>query len=245
MSMRVESAGDATSPEARTEVTAPAPEVASGRRPAAPGPVTAADAVRQLAVAGNRYGTRSARPSMPGPKRAEPRRLWWTAAAVVVIGAVTGVAVAEAPAHPGSSTKANSATSAPSRRSAPTSHTSTGGGPSSTGAKNIPGALVGPSGLDPVTSSTSAATYRVAGAPYTVVVSTTTGACWIEATDTTTGRVLWEGTLSPGASQSIPANDGIVLRLGNSLAASVTEGGQSVRLPPGAGDVFELTFEVL
>lgn len=225
-----------------TDPPTDAPAVTPG---ATPQRVTAAAAVRQLAATGNRYGARPARPSMPGAQRPERRGLLLTVAAVVLVGVVTGVAVAEAPSHPPSARSATTSTSGAHRSSG------AGGGQggkttsSRTGSSSPGSASPGANGLDPVTSSSSSATYRVSGAPYTVVVATTTGPCWVEATDTTTGRVLWEGTLAPGNSRSIPATAGLLLRLGNSLAASITEGGRSVHLPPGAGDVFDLTFEVL
>lgn len=205
---------------------------------------TAADAVRQLIATRHRYGTGPSRVSTPSSTRPDRRPVLATVAAAVVIGAVTAVAVVEAPSH--SSSSHHSATTAtstvarhtvlgPARASSKSAPSKTATAPSHTGA---------PSGLDPVTASSASATYQVPSAPYTVVVSDSSGPCWMEATDSANGQVLWQGTLQPGTSQSIPAGGGLVLRLGNSPAVTLTEGGQAVRLPAGAADVIDLTFVV-
>jgi hypothetical protein len=227
-----------------TRSAAPAVSVRVDAPPSA-GATSAADAVRQLAAARSRFGPASTRPSTLSPGRGGRRRWLATAAAAVVIGAVTAVAVAEAPSRSPSSPARSSAaasTSGTPRRAGPAGARSGASSPASR-PKTAP-ARAAPPTLDPVTASSTEATYQVRSAPYTVVVKAVSGPCWMEATSSATGQVLWEGTLQPGTSQSIPAGDGLVLRLGNSPAVTVTEGGQAVRLPAGAADVIDLTFEV-
>jgi hypothetical protein len=227
-------------PAVSVRVDAPPARAAPADR-RAPG----ADAVRQLAAARSRFGPASTRPSTLSPGRGGRRRWLATAAAAVVIGAVTAVAVAEAPSRSPSSparSSAASGTSGSPRRAGPAGARSGASSPASR-PKTAP-ARAAPPTLDPVTASSTEATYQVRSAPYTVVVTAVSGPCWMEATSSATGQVLWEGTLQPGTSQSIPAGDGLVLRLGNSPAVTVTEGGQAVRLPTGAADVIDLTFEV-
>jgi len=77
-----------------------------------------------------------------------------------------------------------------------------------------------------------------------VTVSTTSGPCWLEATDASNGQLLWAGTLAPGQSQTVSSPAGLQLRLGNSPVTTVTEGGQVVNLPAGASVVFDLDFQV-
>jgi len=220
---------------------APSPTGASG-------PVGAADTVRRLAAARNLRGQRSVDRSMPAANHAQRRAWLWTAAAVVVIGVITGVAVAEAPSHPSSSGQkaaksisgvGRRATPSPRQRANPSSSKAKAPGKAST----VPPHNV-PAGLVAISSSSTAATYEVSDAPFTVTVATSGGPCWLEATDSSDGQLLWEGTLAPGESQAIASPAGLVLRLGNSPVTTVTEGGQVVSLPAGAAVVFDLTFQV-
>jgi len=210
--------------------------------------VTAAQTVRGLVAARNLHGPRPNARSMPAATRAERRPWLLTAAAVIVIGVITGVAVAEAPSHtsPSAHRAAATATTVVSHRTKP--HASAARAPgkvSKTGGKapKAP-ARRAPAGLVAINSSSTAATYQVSDAPFTVTVSTTSGPCWLEATDASNGQLLWEGTLAPGQSQTVSSPAGLLLRLGNSPVTTVTEGGQVVNLPAGAAVVFDLDFQV-
>ena len=210
--------------------------------------MTAAQTVRELAAARNLHSPRPKPRSMPAATSAEHRPWLLTAAAVIVIGIITGVAVAEAPSHPSppSAHRAATATSVVSHRTRP--HVSAAGAPGkvSKAAAKAPKAPArrAPAGLVAISSSSTAATYQVSDAPFTVTVSTTSGPCWLEATDASDGQLLWEGTLAPGQSQTVSSPAGLLLRLGNSPVTTVTEGGQVVNLPAGAAVVFDLDFQV-
>jgi type II secretory pathway pseudopilin PulG len=235
---------DAPSRPARRKPEAPVPDSAGeGRvgllttRPARTSNVsTAADAVRLLAVTRAMYGPRQTRPALPSARRGERRPLLATVAAVVVVGTLTGVAVAlRPPTRPAASTPAVQRQAGPAvhkRSPAPAEHPATA--PSSAPTHSA-------RGLVPVTASTTAATYDVPGSPFSVTLSAT-GPCWVEAADTATGQVLWEGTLQAGQAQTVPATGGLFLRLGNAHEVAVTEGGQTVQLPAGSAIVFDLTF---
>jgi hypothetical protein len=169
---------------------------------------------------------------MPRPQRRDRRPLVATVAAVVVVGTLTGVAVAlrPAPRRLNASPAVHRHTGARSVAETPSSTTVPSSGRPS---------LV--SGLVPVTASTTAATYDVPGAPYSVTLSAT-GPCWVEAVDVDSGQVLWEGTLEDGQNQTVPATSGLFLRLGNTPDVTVSAGGQTVQLPAGYATVFDLTF---
>lgn len=203
--------------------------------------VSAADAVRELAAARNLHGPRSQHPTMPFPGRAERGPLLWTVAAVVVIGAVTAAVLASGPSH-GSGTPTASAHSSATgvhRTTAPPARTAARHGSSSSTGSSSGHSASG--GLELVTSSSSAATYRVPSVPYTLTLNAT-GACWVEATNSSTGQVLWTGTLHAGDAQSVPASSEVVLRLGDALNVALAVSGQAVHLPPGSSTTIDLTF---
>ncbi len=214
----------------------------NGGPPPAPPPLssyatTAADAVRQLAATRATIGRRSKRPVRPPGTRPRDRRpLIGTAAAIVVVGSLTGAVVA---LHP--LVRSGSSTPGVHHRAAPAAHRRRSAGTKRP--TNSPSSVRSPlaSGLVPVTASTTAATYDVAASAFSVSL-TATGPCWVEAVDTTTGQLLWEGTLEAGQIQTVPATAGLFLRLGNAPDVAVSEGGLAVQLPSGYDIVFNLTF---
>lgn len=218
----------------------PEADTTSGYRTAAPArAIPAVDAVRQLVATGARYGSGPRRLTMPRARRADRRPLLATVTAVVVVGTLTGVAVAlhpaPGPSSPGAVDHGGATVGAVAKSS--TSTKAPTGKPTSP-KKPAPS---GPHGLAPVTASTTEATYDVPGAPYSVTLSAS-GPCWAEAVDVSTGQVVWEGTLEAGQSETVPATTGLFLRLGNTPAVTVTAGGQTVQLPAGYATVFDLTF---
>lgn len=96
------------------------------------------------------------------------------------------------------------------------------------------------SALQPVSSSSNAATYRVPAGPYSVVLSAT-GACWVMATDPA-GHVLWTGTLRAGQTQTVPASGAMLLHLGAAWNVTITATGRPVQLPAGYLSPFAVTF---
>ena len=221
------------------------PPAASPGDSAAAGPphphrISAADAVRELVAARNLYGPGPSRPTMPSPRGTDRSRLVWTVAAVVVIGVVIGLVLAKVPSHsPSTAASTHRSTTGAPRSAAPTARTSSGKpSTSSTGSSSTHGVT---NGLDPVTSSSTAASYRVPSTPYTLTVDAT-GPCWVEATNSSTGQVLWTGTLHAGDSQVVPASSEVLLRLGDALNVTLAVSGQAVHLPPGFSPTIDLTF---
>jgi hypothetical protein len=94
----------------------------------------------------------------------------------------------------------------------------------------------------PVTGTAHGATYVATRARYTVVLDATSP-CWVLATDTDTGAVVWTGTVPAGSSQSLPASGTLAVELGAPGSVSATVDGTPVRFPTGYGAPFTLTFE--
>jgi len=221
------------------------PPVASPADSTTPGPpnahrISAADAVRELVAARNLYGSGPSRPTMPSPRGTDRSPLVWTVAAVVVIGVVIGLVLAKAPSHsPSTAASTHRSTTSVPRSAAPPARSSSGkSSTSSTGSSSTHGVS---NGLDPVTSSSTAASYRVPSTPYTLTLNAT-GPCWVEATNSSTGQVLWTGTLHAGDSQAVPASSEVLLRLGDALNVTLAVSGQAVHLPPGFSTTIDLTF---
>jgi cytoskeletal protein RodZ len=82
--------------------------------------------------------------------------------------------------------------------------------------------------------------FRVAKASYTLVVQTTTGACWVDVRSPT-GTALFTGTLAVGASQSITAA-AMTVRLGNPASARLSIDGTPVPIDLAAGSPATLHF---
>jgi hypothetical protein len=199
----------------------------------APTPARAAQAVRELIAHPELHGPVRSR-SMPGARR-RPRPgtpVTWTVAAVVVIAVVTGVALAVGPAHSAARRTAPPLTSAP-----PVTHLSATRPSSSHRASSPPP----PAALDPVTSSTTSATYDLPASPGPLTLSAS-GPCWVQASVPSTGQVLWTGTLQSGQSQTIASTAGALLRLGDASNVRVSVGSEQVHLPSGFALVFDMTF---
>jgi hypothetical protein len=99
-----------------------------------------------------------------------------------------------------------------------------------------------PTVSQPQASSASAATYQVANADFTVALSATSGPCWVDATNATTGAPYFVGTLTLGQQHSFAATGPVTLVVGapNVLAASVD--GTPVQLPSGFTTPFTMQF---
>jgi cytoskeletal protein RodZ len=95
----------------------------------------------------------------------------------------------------------------------------------------------------PLVTATGASrtAFTVATASYTLVVQTTTAACWVDAR-TPSGTSLFSGTLSAGQAQSITAT-AITLRLGNPAAVTLSIAGQPVSFPLAGGSPVTLQFQ--
>ena len=199
----------------------------------APVPARAAQAVRELIAHPELHGPVRSR-SMPGARRRPPPAvppMVWTVAAAVVVAVVTAVALAMGPSRP-------SRSSAPPVTNAPPVRHLSATKPSASHRSSTPPP---PAALDPVTSSTTSATYDLPPSPAALTL-TASGPCWVQATVPSSGQVLWTGTLQAGHSQTIPVVSGALLRLGDASNVLVAVGSEQVHLPSRYALVFDLTF---
>ena len=163
-----------------------------------------------------------------------PRRLAAPAAAIaavtvlIVVLIVTGLH-SNSPTHHHANTGAT-ATSQP--------HTGTGARNQTTTTSTAP-ALVSA----PQAGSAHTAVYRVAATSYSLSLAATTGECWVEATDTATGSVLFTATLFSGQSHTITATGPVTVIAGAPAAFSATINGSVVSLPSGYQAPFTLSFQ--
>jgi len=147
-------------------------------------------------------------------------------AAVAVLGIVVGAAVALAPSH-----------HAPPRAGATTPLTKAAGH-----VRHRPTNVTVPAQLQPTTSTASSATYGAPSTSYTVTL-VATGLCWVDATKTSTGAVVWTGTLQTGQSQAITGNGSMTVRLGAANDVTIRLNRVPVVLPTGFRSPFDLSFE--
>ena len=94
----------------------------------------------------------------------------------------------------------------------------------------------------PQAVSAHAATYQVSSSTYSLVLAATNGECWVEATSTATGSVLFTTTLFSGQSHTIPATGPVTVIAGAPGAFAATVNGAAVTLPPGNQAPFTLHF---
>jgi len=94
----------------------------------------------------------------------------------------------------------------------------------------------------PTASTAHGATYNVAAASYALSLSANGAECWVDATDTATGSVLFTGTLFSGQSHTITATGPVTVIAGAPAAFTATVDGTAVTLPPGYQAPFTLHF---
>lgn len=171
-------------------------------------------------------------------------------AVVVVLVAVVAVAVALAPSsspRSGSSSHTSSGHSAVS-----SSHTTVSSGHTSSQAATRSGSsshhhtsqTTAPATIQADTSSATSVSYTAPASAYTIDL-TASGPCWVYATDTATGKVLWTGTLQVGGSQAIPATGNITVRLGAAFDVTISLDSKPVILPAGHGSPYDVIFKTV
>jgi RodZ C-terminal domain len=167
-----------------------------------------------------------------------PRRIGGPAAAVAAVLVLIAVLIvtglhSTTPKHPGKSAGATTTTPA---------HAGTGhhhvAATTSTTSTTAPSAV-----SPPTTASAHAATYTVSATNYALDVVATVGECWVEVTDTTTGSVLFTGTLQSGQSHTVSVSGPVTVIAGAPGAFGATVNGAPVTLPPGNQAPFTLTFQ--
>jgi hypothetical protein len=179
---------------------------------------------RALSNSGLRSG-----PPLGGRRRRVGSRLVPLVGAVVVLGIVVGLAVALAPTP----ARHNDGLKSP--------------GPHSpkkvTHVTHSPTTVPPPPELQPSSgSSSTSAVYAAPATAYTVDLRATTGLCWVEATQESTGDVVWTGTLQPGQTRAIPTTGSLFLRLGAADDVSVSVNGEQVLMPAGFQSPFDMNF---
>jgi Domain of unknown function (DUF4115) len=174
-----------------------------------------------------------------------PRRLAAPAMALagvtvlIVVLLVTG-SHSVAPRHhgaTGSPGHSHSSTSVPQHKKAVTTPDSTPG--STPGSTPVTAA---PTVSGPLSSSPSAATYQVADAGFTLSLSATSGACWVDVTNSTSGAPLYVGTLASGQQQSFTATSPVTVVIGAPTLLAATVDGAPVQLPAGFRTPFTMSF---
>jgi hypothetical protein len=122
------------------------------------------------------------------------------------------------------------------------------GAAATNGHKSHKKSAVTPTTLAPVVSapaptSPNVANYQVGVASFSLVLSATSGDCWVSATNTSTGAVLFTGVLSAGGSHSVAATGPVTVVAGAPAAFAATVNGMAVQLPFGFQAPFTLKFE--
>jgi len=162
-------------------------------------------------------------------------------AVVVLLAGGVAAAVVFAPSK--TKPRAGTSTDHSSSPTNPPVHSSSGsGGVKSGSSKRHSITTSAPPTLEPTTFNTTAATYAAPGSTYTLDVAAS-GPCWILATESTTGQVLWTGTMQAGESRSIPGSGSVFVRLGAAFSVVLTLNGVPVSLPVGHGSPFNVTFQ--
>jgi hypothetical protein len=95
----------------------------------------------------------------------------------------------------------------------------------------------------PTSTSASGATYAVGSPNYALVLAAASGPCWLEATNPSTGAVLFSGTLFTGQSHTVTASGPVTVVVGAPSAFAATVNGTPVTLPAGYQAPFTLTFQ--
>jgi hypothetical protein len=173
-----------------------------------------------------------------------PRRLGGPLAAVgavallIVVLIVTGLHSSAPPKHKGSSGTATTVTTAPAR-----SHPRTGGQSTTHSHRSTTTTTTAPAVSLPTATSANGATYQVANASYSLALSAKSGSCWISATDTNNGTVLFTGVLGSGQSHMVSATGPVTVVAGAPAAFAATINGVAVQLPFGFQAPFTFKFQ--
>jgi hypothetical protein len=169
-----------------------------------------------------------------------PRRLGGPAAAVgavlvlILVLILTGLH-SNTPKHHGKTASAPTTTPAPTHHATGHHHQTTHATTTSTSAP--------PAVSAPTTSSAHTASYVVGASSYALNIAATTGQCWVDVTNTSTGSVLFTTTLQAGQSHAITATGPVTVIAGAPAVFTATVNGSPVTLPPGNQAPFTLHFD--
>lgn len=165
-----------------------------------------------------------------------PRRWGFGAAVVILIAAIGGLVYAGSHHSDNGGHAAAKSTSdkgSPTTAAHHASTTSSGHHHGSGSTTTKPSTTTtAPSQIVASSSSSSGTTaqYPVPTGAYQLAVTATTGSCWVDVTNASTGANLWTGTLQPGASQVVQADSQITVELG-SPSGALSINGTKVAFP--------------
>jgi hypothetical protein len=94
----------------------------------------------------------------------------------------------------------------------------------------------------PTATSTHAANYKVATSAFTLVVSATTGPCWINVMNPSSNATVFSGVLAAGEQRSLPVTGPVSLEVGAPSVFAGTVNGKAFVLPYGYQTPFTLNF---
>ncbi|HXB37773.1 MAG TPA: RodZ domain-containing protein [Acidimicrobiales bacterium] len=176
-----------------------------------------------------------------------PKRIGALAAFAAVVVLIVVLIVAgmhsntPAPKHPTSGTATTVATT-PSH-SHPPSGSAGAAGQQGHKKKANTTTTVAPVVSAPAPTSPNAANYAVGVADYSLSLSAASGDCWVSATNTSNGSVLFTGVLTAGQSHTIAATGPVTVVAGAPAAFAATVNGVAVQLPFGFQAPFTLKFD--
>jgi uncharacterized membrane protein len=172
-----------------------------------------------------------------------PHRLAAPVAVIVVVVVVLALVVYlggrhhTKPTSSGSASRATTTTRAAAAHGHGSTHTHTKGGGTTTAPTTT--TTTAPPTFSPIQASATTASYVVPAQHYTLVVTATSGACWVQTT-TVAGTSPYGETLQPGASHTITATGVMTVELG-APTAGVTINGIPVVFPIGYQTPFYMT----
>lgn len=94
----------------------------------------------------------------------------------------------------------------------------------------------------PQAGTADSATYDVAGATFTLAFSATSGLCWVDVTNSTSGATLFEKTLEPGEQHTLAVTGPVTVAIGAPTVLGVLVDGSAVALPTGFRTPFTMRF---
>ncbi len=84
----------------------------------------------------------------------------------------------------------------------------------------------------------------MAGTNYTLILSATSGACWVDVTSSATHAPLFTQTLQPGQHESLAVSGPATVVIGAPTVLSVSVNGSAVALPSGFMTPFTMNFVI-
>jgi hypothetical protein len=109
--------------------------------------------------------------------------------------------------------------------------------------KTVTTTTIAPVVSAPAPTSPNVANYQVGVSSYSLALSATSGDCWVSATNTSTGDVLFTGVLAAGQSHTVSATGPVTVIAGAPAAFAATVNGVAAQLPFGFQAPFTMKFQ--